>query len=242
MAGASINTENSHYVANGVDLATFFPFSEEERVRLKTKHHCTGKHVFLCARRWAPTKGIIYLAKALGRLAPATRANSIFLFAGNETPGYGRYQQNVRQELAAAGCEVRILGNLGHSELAELMNISEACIFPSLMEATSLACLEAMACATPVIGTRTGGLLELIQEGENGWLVPMRDDEALAARIELILTLEPEYLRQIRQQAVEMVRKYYTWEVAAKATEKVYLAALRKWERHRLGSEPVSTH
>lgn len=223
-------TENSHYVPNGVDTARFFPVAEPERERLKVKHGCVGKTVFLCPRRWAPTKGIVYLARALSHLSHATRGRSVFLFAGNETPGYGKYQEGVQRVLAAAtGVEVRTLGNLDPVELAEHMNLAEVCVFPSLMEATSLACLEAMACATPVIGTATGGLLELIRHGENGWLVPTHDERALAERIETIVTAGPGSLRPIRQSALETVRERYTWQAAALETEKIYLAALGKW-------------
>ena len=215
-------TRNSWYVPNGVDTKRFFPVSEEDRARLQTRYNCQGRHVFLCARRWAPTKGILYLAEALHHLADSVRSKSIVLFAGNETPGYARYQENVRQVLATSGCETRILGNLDHPALAELMNLSDVCVFPSLMEATSLACLEAMACATPVIGTRTGGLLELIKEGENGWLVPPRDAKSLARQIEGAFNTPPGNLRRMGLRALSMVTKSYTWEVAARRTEKIY--------------------
>ena len=228
-------TGNSHYVPNGVDTETFFPLPAPARAALKARLGVAGKRVFLCPRRWAPTKGIIYLARALRRLSPATARGSVFIFAGNDTPGYRRYQQSVRQELAAAACEVRIQGNLGHGELSELMNISEACIIPSLMEATSLACLEAMACGTPVVGTRTGGLLELIRDGENGWLAPMRDEQALAARIEEIVSADPADLDRIRQRAFAMTHEDYTWDAAARATEKIYQEARRDWSPGEAG-------
>lgn len=224
-------TRNSRYVSNGVDTAIFFP--QPDREQLKARHGCAGRRVFLCPRRWAPTKGVIYLARALRHLSEAALRDSVFLFAGNETPGYARYQRNVRQELSAVPCEVRVLGNLGHAQLAELMNIAEACIIPSLMEATSLACLEAMACATPVIGTRTGGLLELIREGENGWLVPMRDEKALAAKIDHVRALPPTRLEQIRRHGAEMVRQHYTWESTARETDEIYQTARLNWQRRR---------
>ena len=222
-------TTNSRYIPNGVDTAIFHALSAPDRAHLKTKHCCTDKQVFLCPRRWAPTKGILYLARALRHLSPESSQRCIFLFAGNETPGYSRYQQHVRRELSEACGEIRILGNLGHVELAELMNLSDACLFPSLMEATSLACLEAMACGTPVIGTRCGGLAELIREGENGWLVPMRDERALAAALEHALTLGPEKRCQMGRAAAALVRQSYLWESIARQTEDVYRLALTRW-------------
>ena len=234
-------TNNSWYVPNGVDTTKFYPASVEERAVLKEKHLYAGKRVFLCARRWAPTKGILYLAKALHHLPASVRSQSVFLFAGNETPGYTRYQENVRQTLAASGCEFHVLGNLNHAALAEQIHLADLCIFPSLMEATSLACLESMACAVPVLGTRTGGLLELIQEDVTGWLVQPRDEKSLAVQIEHVFRSPSENLKQAGRRAAEFVRESYTWEAVAHQTDAVYRQALRRWASQHCAGLPTIT-
>ena len=228
------STKNSRYIPNGVDLRQFHPVSDAEVMRLKAKHGCAGKRVFFCPRRWAPTKGVIYIAQALHLLGHETKQNCVFLFAGNDTHGYSRYQQNVRRVIhEATNCDARILGNLEHSQLAELMNISDACIIPSIMEATSLACLEAMGCGTPVIATNAGGLPEMISHGENGWLLPMRDPAALAATVDEVVQMAPSDLQRMRMAAHQVAREHYTWDVAAQKTEEVYLDARRRWEHQR---------
>ena len=223
--------DDSHYVPNGVDTKLFFPVSQCERKSIYARYGLEGRRVFLCPRRWAPTKGIHYLAQAMRKLSQTVRTGSVFVFAGNETPGYVRYQKSVRQALVVSGCEVRVLGNLSPPDLAQLMNVADVCIFPSLLEATSLACLEAMACGTPVIGTRVGGLPELIRHGENGWLVPARDAKALAAAIEHVHQLQPAECEQIGEKGLVMVKDNYTWETTARHTEAVYQKALEKWKR-----------
>ena len=220
-------TPNGRYVPNGVDTATFFPLSTGARSSLAVTHDTVDRRVFLCARRWAPTKGIVHLARAMRRLPPSVKERSVFLFAGNATPGYRRYQQHVYQELAACGCDVRVLGNLEHQRMADLVNLADVCLLPSLMEATSLACLEAMACAKPVIGTRVGGLLELIRPGETGWLVPAGDEAALADAIREVSQATTAALQRIGANALEIVRARYTWEATALQTELIYQEALR---------------
>ncbi len=232
--------DNGWYVPNGVDITKFFPASAKDRAILKKKHRHAAKRVFLCARRWAPTKGILYLAQALQHLSDPVRSQCVFLFAGNETPGYARYQRNVRRTLAASGCEFRILGNLNHSDLAEQMRLADVCVFPSLMEATSLACLEAMASATPVLGTRTGGLLELIEDGVTGWLAQPRDAESLAVQIEDISQSSMEDLEQVGRCAADFVRKSYTWDSVAIRTEKIYQRALLARAEQRCDKLPVA--
>ena len=228
----------SHYIPNGVDTRVFYPVHLSERRRLRKKWDCEGKLVFICPRRWAPTKGIIFLAKTLAYLSPETRAKSVFLFAGNVTAGYEQYQQSVRDILPPPGiCDYRVLGNVNHAELAELMNVADVCVIPSLMEATSLACLEAMACGTAVLGTATGGLLELIKDGKNGWLVPPGDVGALHAALEKIAATSPEEIEPMREAALSLVRELYTWEIVAERTERIYELALESRSLKRAHGE-----
>lgn len=220
-------TSNSHYIPNGVDLSIFYPVTQVERTRLRIKWRCNGKRVFLCPRRWAPTKGIVYLAKALSALSAEAHANSIFLFAGNETAGYAQYQESVWAILdTLETCDVRVLGNLDHVELAELLNAADICVVPSVLEATSLACLEAMACGLPVLGTDTGGLTELIQDGTNGWLVLLKNVKALSDSLETIASMPAEKLLPLKENALAFVQSRYTWDHIALETESVYASAL----------------
>lgn len=215
----------SHYVPNGVDLKVFFPVSSQERAQLREELGCEDRVVFICPRRWAPTKGIIHLARALRLLAPELLRRSTFLFAGNETPGYGNYQRSVRAVLQTVpAADVRVLGNLDHTRVAHLMNASDVCVIPSLLEATSLACLEAMACGVPVLGTMTGGLPELIEEGCNGWLVPPADPAALARALEFIIH-SPETREAMRAAALNTIRGHYSWDLIAAQTERIYQRA-----------------
>ena len=204
----------------------FHPVSAAERTRLRQKWNCDGKKVFICPRRWAPTKGIIFLAKALGFINRETKDKSVFLFAGNETAGYAQYQQTVQEFLGRAeNCDIRVLGNVNHAEMAELMNAADVCVIPSLMEATSLACLEAMACGTVVLGTATGGLIELIEDGKNGWLIPPGDACAVLEAIEKIAGTSAEEMDPMRAAALELVRTSYTWDLVAEKTERIYSLA-----------------
>ena len=158
---------HSHYIPNGVDTSVFYPVREDRKRQLREKWKFGDKRIFVCPRRWAPTKGIIYLAEAISHLDRETREKSIFVFAGNVTSGYAQYQRSVRAALERVDSGIiRILGNLNHSELAELLKVADVCVIPSLMEATSLACLEAMACGVPVIVTADTGMKERIADRE----------------------------------------------------------------------------
>lgn len=70
-----------------------------------------------------------------------------------------------------------------HNEVLELMQTCDVLVLPSLVEGRALVQQEAMACGLPVIVTRNAGADDLVVDGENGFLVPIRSPEAIAERI-----------------------------------------------------------
>jgi len=91
----------------------------------------------------------------------------------------------LARELERRGAILR--GYVPKEELAELYRGAACLVFPSRYEGFGLPVLEAMACGTPVVATRVGGLQTVVQHGESGLLVPAGDHQALAAAIEQVL-------------------------------------------------------
>src|SRR5690606_6564932 len=81
---------------------------------------------------------------------------------------------------------VTFLGARPNVELPGLLASAEVAVFPSLMEATSVAALEAMSCGLPVAASRVGGLPEIVDETV-GTLFEPADPESLAARLVALL-------------------------------------------------------
>ena len=74
------------------------------------------------------------------------------------------------------------MGTRPHEEMPGLLSSGDVAVFPSLMEATSVAALEAMACELPVVASAVGGLAEIVS-ADVGALVPPEDPGALARAI-----------------------------------------------------------
>jgi glycosyltransferase involved in cell wall biosynthesis len=93
---------------------------------------------------------------------------------------------------------------------------------PSVEEGIANVVLEAMMVGLPVISTDCGGMREVIEYGVNGFLVPVRNPEALAEAIVQVMELSPEAVENIRQQAHQTIVQRFTMEINIKAFVGMY--------------------
>jgi glycosyltransferase involved in cell wall biosynthesis len=146
--------------------------------------------VVLCPARLAPMKGHRHLLDAAALLRK--RGTTFELRLAGEGPDAGAVAKQVR-ELRLEDC-VRMLGIVPHAELLRMYQDREVdCVAlasldlgGSLHEGISVALIEAMAHSVPVVGTRTGGMPELL-DGGAGLVVPPGDAVALADALERLL-------------------------------------------------------
>jgi glycosyltransferase involved in cell wall biosynthesis len=117
-------------------------------------------------------KGVSYLLEAIGRLASAVELTLIGRRVGECRP------------LDSALRVHRWIPSLSHSEVLEELEHHDVMVFPSLFEGFGLVVLEAMACGVPVIATPNGAAPDIIHDGQDGFIVPIRDSQALAERLE----------------------------------------------------------
>jgi glycosyltransferase involved in cell wall biosynthesis len=101
---------------------------------------------------------------------------------------------------------------VAQAELARLMARSAMVVLPSLSEGLGRVLVEAMATATPVVGTDVGGIPDLIENGVNGFLVPPDDAAALAQRCRWLLA-SPRRARAMGQAGQTFASRFYSTEV-----------------------------
>ena len=108
--------------------------------------------------------------------------------------------------------DVLFLEGMPQNKISELMAKSDLFLLPSVEEGIANVVLEAMAVGCPVISTNCGGMAEVIQDGYNGWLVPIRDSSALAEAIVAFLHINVEQRNTIRHNAYHTVSESHALE------------------------------
>lgn len=153
-------------VSNGVETHLFTP---DRKTDIRTPLGIRpDQKVIVCARRPVPKNGIEYLVRALPLIRK--QHDAVLLLAG---PKKGEFDKlmDIAQELGVTD-SIYALGSVLHDRLPELFASADAVVQPSIAEARSLACLEAMASGAAIVATDTGGLKELITHEKSGLLVP----------------------------------------------------------------------
>ena len=145
-------------------------------------------------------KGISYLFAAMRSLADVATLTLVGPRAAADCPA-----------LTDALHHHTWLGTLSHQRVLEVMAEHDVFVFPSLFEGFALVILEAMAQGLPVIATVNSGGTEVIVDGSNGFIVPIRDADAIARRISE-LAEDRDRLRQISAAALRTAEEM-SWPV-----------------------------
>ena len=167
-------------------------------------------------------KGHRYLIEALRLLDEHDKCH---LLIGGE----GLLRQELSQQVNEAGLNKKVTF-LGHvpNHLAPLYySLSDIYIQPSIIdrdgntEGLGVTLLEAMACETPCIGSRVGGITDIITHGKNGFLVNPADPAQLAGSITTLLR-DKELRMYMGKEGRQLVEQNYSWHAKAKETIELY--------------------
>lgn len=201
-----------YFIANGVDAAKFI-FSDETRTEIRQELGLEKDDIVaIITRRLVDKNGVIYLAKATQFL----RNKALKFIVIGDGP-----ERKVVEDTFKKYCGERamFLGNKTHEEIVAYYSAADFSVLPSLLEATSISGLEAMAASLPLVGTRVGGIPELILHGENGFLCKPADPEDLAQMIDVLLESD---LRAFGRKSRHMVEEQFDWPNIADKTLKAY--------------------
>lgn len=173
-------------VTNGVETSIFAPTTPA------LDPPPPGRRRVVVPRRLFEKNGVEFAVRAVPLIA---ERHDVELVLVGDGPERGRLESLARE--LKIGERLRFLGARPHAEMPGLLCSAELAVFPSLMEATSVAALECMACEVPVAASRVGGLPEIVDHAVGGLFEPgnpadlarvvsdLLDDPRLTARGEV---------------------------------------------------------
>ncbi|MGE3855772.1 MAG: glycosyltransferase [Dehalococcoidia bacterium] len=172
--------------------------------------------VLLHLGRLVPRKGVDNVVRAFARVRRA-HPDAVLLIAGGEserpdptlTPEIARLSEIAVEE--GVSDAIHFLGQRPREEIAYWYAAADLFITTPWYEPFGITPVEAMACGTPVVGARVGGIQYTVVDGVTGLLVPPRDTDALAAAVCRLLRDEP-LRRRFAAAGLARAAELFTWD------------------------------
>jgi starch synthase len=235
-----VKANRVHVIYNGIDLAEYRKSSDTKAL---TDHgvDATVPYVLFIGRV-TRQKGVTHLVDAI-RYLP--REAQVVLCAG--APDTPEIASELRQKVESARRErprvVWIEKMVTRQEAIQLYSHARVFCCPSIYEPFGIINLEAMSCSTPVVATATGGIKEVVVDGETGYLVPFDQDPVtgfptdpeklardLAFQINRLLE-DPERCKRFGDAGRRRVEETFSWTAIAKQTIRLYEQVIQQWSK-----------
>lgn len=212
----NLSSMNIRLIRNGVDVSRFIPsvkslYSDE----IKRKFNISNGPVIGTISRLSDIKGIEYILRAVKKLK-SLYPNIICLIVGCGKEYYNIKNLAKRLDINR---NIKIISPLW--EIEKMLSVMEVFICTSLQEGLGLSLLEAMGCGIPVIATKVGGIVEIIQNKHNGILIPPADVNSLAENIRILFE-DKNLHEKISHRANRCVKNNFNLSKMADLTVEVY--------------------
>lgn len=164
--------------------------------------------------------GRVHREKGLAHLVRAARDLDADVLVAGPDDGDRERLEALAEDLGVEG-KVEFLGMVPEDTKRGLLREADAFALPSRHEGLGLVLLEAWAQGTPVVATDTDGARDLVEDGEDGRLVPVDDRDALVDALQRLLE-DPDHAAEMGERGREKTWEQYRWPVLADATVDLY--------------------
>jgi len=205
-----IGCKRVELIPNGIDLKRF--------EGLERKPH--QGFVVMTVARLEKVKGIEYLIKAVKNFQfPISNFQLLVIGDGSERKNLEKLVKELSLEE-----KVKFFGQIPPEGIPEYLTRADCFVLPSLREGFGIAILESLAAGVPIIATKVGGILDIIEDGRTGLLVEPKDSKAIADAIYEIYSG-----RKFAKADLEK----YDWQNIAEKVFKIYETPLETSQRGR---------
>lgn len=198
-------------IPGGVDVVKFHKVPTED---IDKQFGLKGEKVVVFAGKLTPYKGVKYLVRA------AKKIHGKVLILG-DGPERKNLQQIVKDEKIR---NVQFIGHLGNDTnfLVKFYSRAQVFVAPSVWdEPLGLVILESMACETPVVVTRKGGIPLAVKDGRNGLFIRPRNSNDIAEKVNFLLDND-EVRKKMAKTAREVAVTKFSWDIIATRFERIY--------------------
>ena len=197
------------YIPNGVDTRRFSPMEAPQKEKQRSELGLPDGTIITCAGRLIPRKQIDILIKAFSALVPNLPNTASLLVLGD-----GEERSHLEELAKSLGVsnQVRFTGAVLDTQ--KYLQVSDIFVIPSSIEGMPIILLEAMSCGLPCIGSKIGGIEDLIEEGQTGLFVTSGDVLDLKEKINTLIS-NKRLSSQLGQAARNAIQKHYSMETTA---------------------------
>jgi len=213
-----IHNERVRVIRNGIDTDEYRPDPGTDVLERYGVDLARPYVIFV--GRITRQKGVPVLLRAASRLIP--EAQLVLLAGAADTPEQlAEVTELVDGLRATRSGVIWIPEMLPKPEVIQFLTHAAVFAIPSIYEPLGIVNLEAMACGTAVAGSRTGGIPEVVADGETGLLVPPDDPPALAEALNALLR-DPARARAMGQAGRKRAIAEFGWPAIAAQTAELY--------------------
>jgi starch synthase len=223
----NVDSSKVNTIRNGVDTKKFAPHHDP---RVLAKYEITGRYA-LFVGRISRQKGLAHLLRAWKEVPSEY---GLVIAAGNpDEPGIGKEIADLIEELKRSRSNIWwIQEMLPHEELTAVLTAADLFLCPSIYEPLGIVNLEAMGCATAVLGSAVGGIPEVVADGVTGKLVNYTSDhhkfESDLSEAIVSLMGKPELLIQYGSAGRSRAQSQFGWDAVAATTLALYSHVLSR--------------
>jgi glycosyltransferase involved in cell wall biosynthesis len=228
---AQTQAESDFYAGRGVDPARIHVvgpgFNPEDvaggdAARFRARHHLDHPIVYMLTKM-SYDKGVMHTIEAMERLWDAG-CDAHLVLAGDVLDTFAAHYDTLSE---AVKDRILLLGTISDDEKHDLLAAGDVLCMPSRTDSFGIVYLEAWAHGTPVVGARTWGVMDVIDDGQDGLLAPFGDIAALSRALAYLLE-NPEEARAMGERGREKALSRHTWAHKYPQTRDLYMQLGRR--------------
>ena len=208
-----VPSEKLQLIPYGVDLERFQKVAEP----------ASGRFDVLFVGGGSLRKGVADLLQAYAKLVHPRKSLTL---AGTFSPSFSKWLRSLN----LLSDDIKLIGHMPQTRLKQLMSCSHVMVLPSIEEGLAMVQAQALACGCPVIATKNTGAEDLYSDGQEGFIVPIRQPNLIAEKLQYLAD-QPEIRQKMSLSALAKVRDMGGWESYGNKT----FSLMKKMSAARVG-------